>query len=270
MPDRTIIIAEIGENHLGDMDLARRMIELAGLAGADIVKFQSYRGSDVRPDDPEREWFSRVELSDSMHRDLKAHAESLGLEFLSSPFTVERARFLCEELGIRKIKIASSEMLNLPLLEYVNRNAETVFLSTGMATLEEVEEAISHLDRVRECFILHCCTQYPAQDHQANLSAIPAMQSALPGYAIGYSDHTIGIEAAVAAAALGARVVEKHFTLDKGLPGTDHVLSATPAELCEMVERIRRVEVLLGSPVKQPVAEELEIKDFVRNRWAKA
>ena len=266
---RVIIIAEIGENHLGDMDMARQMIEEAAGAGADIVKFQSYRGADVKPDDPEREWFSKVELADAAHYEMKDLAESKGMEFMSSPFTVERARLLCEGLGLRKIKIASSEMLNFPLLDYVNQHAGTVFLSTGLATLEEVEQAVSHLDRVEECHILHCCTQYPAADHQINLRAIPLMQMAFPGYRIGYSDHTLGIDAVVAAAALGAQAVEKHFTLDKSLPGTDHVLSATPAELREMVDRVRRVETLLGRPIKGPVPEELEILDFVRGRFAK-
>ena len=220
-------------------------------------------------DDPERDWFSQVELADDMHFQLKDHAEERGLEFLSSPFSLERAQLLCEGLGLTKVKIASSEMLNYPLLDYVNLHASTVFLSTGLSTLEEVKQAIGHLDQVRECHILHCCTQYPTQDHQANLQAIPLLRMAFPGYSIGYSDHTIGIDAAVAAVAMGAQVIEKHFTLDKDLPGTDHILSATPAELREMVVRIRRVEVLLGSPIKQPVPEELQIRDFVRSRWGK-
>jgi len=265
----TIIIAEIGENHEGDMDLARRMIKEAAAAGADIVKFQSYRGTDVRPDDPEREWFSIVELSDEMHHEMKAVAEAEGVAFMSSPFTIERARLLCEGLGLKQIKIASSEMLNLPLLDYVNQHADTVFLSTGLSTLEEIEVAVSHLDRVKQCYILHCCTQYPAEDAQANLRAIPLMQMAFPNHGIGYSDHTLGLEASVAAVALGAQVIEKHFTMDKNMEGTDHILSVTPPELKEMVRQIRRLEVLLGSPVKKPVAEEEKIRDFVRTRWNK-
>lgn len=269
MNQHTIVISEIGENHLGDMDMARRMIKESADAGADIVKFQSYRGADVHPDDPEREWFSKVELADDMHYELKTVAESLGVSFMSTPFTLERAKFLCEGLGLKIIKIASSEMLNLPLLDYVNQHVDTAFLSTGLSTLEEIETAVARLDRVDECHILHCCTQYPARDDQANLQAISLMRMAFPDYSIGYSDHTLGIEAAVAAVALGARVIEKHFTLDKDLEGTDHVLSATPVELREMVDRIRRVEILLGRPVKRPVPEEMEILDFVRNRWAK-
>ena len=267
--NRTIIIAEIGENHMGDMEMARRMIDEAADAGADIAKFQSYLGVDVAEDDPEREWFTQVELSEEMHHQLKDHAESRGIEFLSSPFTVERAQLLCEGLGLSKIKIASSEMLNFPLLDYVNRHADTVFLSTGLANLSEIEEAVSHLEQVRNRYILHCCTQYPTLDHQANLRAIPLMQIAFPGNSIGFSDHTLGLDASVAAVAMGARVIEKHFTLDKDLPGTDHVLSVTPEELRELVTRIRRTETLLGDPVKQPQPEELEILEFVRSRFPK-
>ena len=267
-PERVTIIAEIGENHLGDLAMARRMIDEAVKAGADIVKFQSYLGADVRPDDPEREWFARVELSDARHQELKAHTETQGAAFLSSPFTVERAHFLCETLGLRQIKIASSEMLNVPLLDYVNRHADAVLLSTGMATLDEVRQAVAHLDRP-QVTILHCITQYPAPDEDANLRAITTLAERFPDHPIGYSDHTLGIEACLAAAALGAAVIEKHFTLAKTLPGTDHVLSASPEEFAELVRRIRRLEVLLGQPVKSPVPREQAIREFVRSRWRK-
>lgn len=269
MSKPALIIAEIGENHGGDWDLARRMVVLAAQAGADVVKFQSYRGRDVSEQDPEREWFTRVELSDDLHRELKGLAVQQGVGFLSSPFTVERARFLCEKLGLRAIKIASSEMLNRPLLAYVNRHADTVYLSTGMATLEEIGQALGWLDEVDEVVILHCVTQYPLGDSEANLRSITALQEAFPDRVIGYSDHTVGVVAPVAAAALGARVIEKHFTLDKSLPGTDHVLSATPEEFRTMVEQIRRVEELLGETRKLPTAGELKIRDFVRSRFPK-
>jgi sialic acid synthase SpsE len=266
---RVTVIAEIGENHLGNMDMARRMIEEAAQAGADVVKFQSYRGADVRDDDPEREWFQQVELSDAAHRDLKAHAEGHGVEFLSSPFSLERARFLRETLGLTKIKVASSEMLNLALLDYLNDRAEVVFLSTGMATLDEVRTAVARLARVKTVAILHCVTQYPTEDHEANLRAIGTLAAAFPEHPIGYSDHTLGIDAAVAAVTLGAAVIEKHFTLAKTLPGTDHVVSTTPEELAEMVRRIRRVEVLLGRSEKTPVPREAAIRDAVRGRWSR-
>lgn len=265
---RVTLIAEIGENYLGSRDMALRMVEEAARAGADWVKFQSYRGADVRPDDPERDWFTQVELSDALHKELKEKAESLGTGFLSSPFTVERARFLCEGLGLQRIKVASSEMLNFGILDYLNgRNLETVYLSTGMATIEEVGQALSRLPKVPDVQILHCVTQYPAEDAEANLRAIPALAKAFPGRKIGYSDHTLGIDAALAAVALGACVIEKHFTLSKELPGTDHVLSATPEEFSEMARRIRRLETLLGREEKRPAERELRIRSLVRGRW---
>jgi sialic acid synthase SpsE len=266
---KTIVIAEIGENHLGDLERAKEMVAAAAAAGADYVKFQSYRGADVADDDPEKEWFSRVELSDRDHYVLREHARKNGVEFLSSPFTLERARFLCEGLGLTRIKIASSEMLNCELLDYVNTRAETVFLSTGMSTLEEVDRALSRLGKVPERYVLHCVTQYPAKPGELNLRVIRTLQAVFEDCRAGYSDHSLGIDACLAAVACGARVIEKHFTLDKGLPGTDHVLSVTPEELRELITRIRHLETMLGSPVKQPTPRELAIRESVRGRFAK-
>lgn len=267
--DRTTIIAEIGENHVGDMELARRMVVEAAAAGADVVKFQSYRGADVAPDDPEREWFEKVELSDDAHRELAEVAVQNEVEFLSAPFTVDRARFLIEDLGLRAVKVASSEMLNLALLDYLNGRAERVYISTGLADLDEVRQAVDRLADVRDVVVMHCVTQYPLEDSDANLRAIATLADAFPERTIGYSDHTIGVQAPVLAIALGASVVEKHFTLDRSLPGTDHVLSVTPAELRELVTRVRQAEALLGSPDKRPVESELEIREFVRTRFPK-
>ena len=270
IPARTTIIAEIGENHVGDWQRARDMVAAAARAGADAVKFQSYRGRDISDQDPEKEWFHQVELPDAMHFELAELARKNGVEFLSAPFTLERARFLCEKVMLRSIKVASSEMLNLPLLDYLNGRAETVYLSTGMADLAEVRQAVGRLGRVRRVVILHCVTQYPLQDSDANLRAIQVLREVFPDHAIGYSDHTIGVLAPVLAVALGATVIEKHFTLDKGLPGTDHVLSVTPQELREMVERIRQTERLLGEARKEPVEAERAIRETVRNRFPKA
>lgn len=266
---KTIIIAEIGENHIGDWDLARKMVVAAAEAGADMVKFQSYLGAEVADDDPEKEWFTKVQLPDDLHFELKALAEQHGVEFLSSCFSLGRARFLVEELGLGKIKVASSEMLNFGLLDYLNSRVDTVFLSTGMATLDEVRGAVSHLRDVKDLYILQCTTQYSCPPEQANLAVIPTLRAVFPQHHVGFSDHTIGILAPVVAVALGAEVVEKHFTLDKSLPGTDHVLSVTPDELREMVGMIREVEVLLGSPVKEPTASERSIVEFVRSRFPK-
>lgn len=266
---RTIVIAEIGENHIGRWDLARQMVVAAAAAGADIVKFQSYLGTEVEPNDAERQWFMDVHLPDEMHFELKRLAEEHGVEFMTTPFSLERARFVVERLGLRKVKVASSEMLNFRLLDYLNERTDTVFLSTGLADLGEVRQAVSHLGQVKDIYILQCTTQYPCPPDQANVAVIPTLRAAFPAHHVGYSDHTIGTVAPVAAVALGAEVIEKHFTMDKSLPGTDHVLSLTPDELRDMVRQIRQVEQLLGNSAKEPTAAEREIRDFVRRRFPK-
>lgn len=267
---RTVeVIAEIGENHAGDLERAKDMVRRAAAAGADVIKFQSYRGADVADDDPEKEWFSQVELSDDAHRDLLAVAREERIEFLSAPFTLERARFLVEELGLRSVKVASSEMVNSALLDYLNERCSTVYISTGLADLDEVREAVSHLSEIEDVCIMHCVSQYPLADQNANLRAITALADAFPERRVGYSDHTIGLLAPVLAVALGATAVEKHFTIDRSLPGTDHVLSVTADELDEMVSQIHKAETLLGSPEKRPIPAELEIREFVRTRFPK-
>lgn len=265
---KATIIAEIGENHLGQIELAKRMIEQAAEAGANIVKFQSYRGIDFKEDDPERDWFTRVELSNEAHFELREFSMENGVEFLSSPFSLERARFLCEELKLNKIKIASGMMMNFRVLDYINSSdTETVFLSTGMATLDEISEALKHLQNISNIFLLHCVTQYPCREEEVNLQAILTLQNKF-NLPVGYSDHTLSIDACLAAVAMGATVIEKHFTLDKNCQeGTDHILSATQDELKKMVETIRRIEVMLGDGVKQPSSGENKIVDFVRTRF---
>jgi len=269
MHSETITIAEIGENHIGNWDLARKMVVAAAEAGADIVKFQSYLSAEVADDDSEKEWFTKVQLPDELHFELKALAEQHNVEFLSSCFSLNRARFLVEKLGLRKIKVASSEILNFGLLDYLNRHVNTVFVSTGLATLDEVRKAISHLQDVKDIYILQCTTQYPCLAQEANLAVINALKTTFPQHHVGYSDHTVGILAPVIAAALGAEVIEKHFTLDKSLPGTDHVLSATPDEFREMVKQIHMVKVLLGTAVKEPTLSERAIINLARSRFSR-
>jgi len=269
MNRKTTVIAEIGENHMGDWELARRMVKAAAQAGADVVKFQSYLGSDVADNDPEKEWFSQVQLPDKMHLELAHLAQTQGIAFLSSPFTVERARFLHDVVGLHAVKIASSEMLNEPLLRMVNESFETVYLSTGMATLEEVRQAVGWLPSVKRLVILHCVTQYPLKDEDANLRALKVLHQAFPHQEIGYSDHTVGLVAPVVAVALGATVIEKHFTLDKSLPGTDHILSISPDELKTLITTIRQTERLLGQAQKEPIEAERIIRQMVRERFTK-
>src|SRR6266850_5201007 len=171
MHNRALVIAEIGENHIGDWGLARRMIVAAAEAGADVVKLQSYLGTEVSPNDPEREWFTKVHVPDDLHFELKELAEQHGVEFLTTPFSLERARFVVEKVGLRKIKVASSEMLNTGLLDYLNGRADVVYLSTGMATLDEVKQAVAHLRDVKQLYILHCTSEYPCPDEHANVAA---------------------------------------------------------------------------------------------------
>jgi len=266
---KTTIIAEIGENHLGKIELAKRMIQEAAIAGADIVKFQSYRGQDIKDDDPEKKWFQKVELSNEYHFELKRFAEANGIEFLSSPFSKERARFLVEELGLKRLKIASGIMLDYSILDYINNvGVDELFLSTGMATLDEIRLSVQHLRNIKNISIMHCTTQYPCKDEDANLLSIKLLQEKFSDYSIGYSDHTTGIDTCLAAVALGAQIIEKHFTLNRQWrEGTDHILSLEPKDFKDMVDRIRRVEILLGKKQKEPTSQEKKIVEFVRTRF---
>jgi len=267
MKRKTIIIAEIGENYLGDIDIAKLMIDEVSRAGADVVKFQSYLASDASYNDPEKELFEKVQLTDNAHFELKKYTESKGIEFMSSPFSINRVRFLCEELGLKKIKIASSMLTNFSVLDYINIYVDTVFLSTGMANLKEIDDALQCLWNVDNIYIMHCTSQYPTLHKDTNLHAITTIKDAFPKYHVGYSDHTIGIQAVLTAVALGAEVVEKHFTLDRNQLGTDHNLSVDPDGLREVVKMIEEIEILLGSYDKKPTKEEEAIKSFMRNRF---
>lgn len=261
---RTAIIAELGENHLGHVDLALAMIEQAAKAGADYCKVQSYRGSDVAPSDPERDWFHRVEVSDDTHRRLQAHCRACGVQFLSSPFSVERAEFLFS-LGLTVIKIASSELTNRELLRAVNARAPRVLLSVGLAVEDEIADALARLSRC-DVTLLHCVSLYPTPPGRINLRSIPYLRERF-GTAVGFSDHTVGYHAALAARALGAEVIEKHFTLSHDLPGTDHVLSLTPAQFAEMVRCLRELEQMLGVEGKPVSADEQAMIPLMRGRF---
>jgi sialic acid synthase SpsE len=264
----TIIIAEVGENHIGKIEIAKKLIEDAASAKADYVKFQSYSQETFYKNDPEYEWFKKVSLSNDDHFLLHRHAQRCGVNFLSAPFSLERAKFLCEDLGLREVKVASGMMLNFKILDYFDSlKLDTVFLSTGMANLEEVERSLEHLKNIKRIYLLHCVTQYPCKDEEANLKAISALcqRFKLP---VGYSDHTIGIEACLAAIALGAEVIENHFTFERMcIVGTDHEISVEASELRHMIDSIRRIEKMLGSAEKKPSVNEEKIVNFVRNRF---
>lgn len=253
----TTVIAEIGENHLGDMTIAKRMIELAKDAGADYAKFQSYRGQDFPPDDPEFDWFQQVSLSDEQHILLRDHCSEIGIKFLSAPATLERAAFLIDTLGEDEIKVASNRLRAIDLLTYLGQQKLTrIYLSTGNGTLPDVRAAIDLLNASgAEIVPLHCVSLYPTSASETNLRSIPFLADAL-GTSVGYSDHTVGTLACETAVALGATTIEKHFTLDKAWPGTDHIVSCDPVDLASMIRRIEQIEMMLGESKKEPTPRE--------------
>jgi N-acetylneuraminate synthase len=292
---RTFVIAEAGVNHNGSLELAHRLVDVAAGAGADAVKFQTFRAerlavkSAPKADYQKREtgaaesqleMLKALELSPDAHRELQSHCERRGIEFMSSPFDEDSLELLVR-LGVRRLKLGSGELTNAPLLLAAARSGLPVIISTGMATIDEVEAALGVLAfgmtgrehpsreafarawadpaaaaRVRErTIVLHCTTEYPAPMDQANVRAMVTLSRRF-GVRAGFSDHTVGDEAALAAVTLGAVVIEKHFTLDRTLPGPDHKASLDPAGLAQLVERVRRVESALGDGAKQPMPAE--------------
>ncbi|MCR5267587.1 MAG: N-acetylneuraminate synthase [Lachnospiraceae bacterium] len=274
MTDRNIIIiAEAGVNHNCDMEIAKRMIDCAKNAGADIVKFQTGLPHNVISQyAPKAEYQkkntgkfeeSQLEMAKSIAFDyeafaeLKAYCETRAIEFLSTPFDIESTDYL-HGIGVRKWKIPSGEITNLPYLEHIASFGEPMILSTGMSTLDEVRAALDVIRRsgTEEIILLHCTTDYPTAYRDVNLKAMLTLADEFH-VKVGYSDHTRGIEVPVAAAALGACVIEKHFTLDRNMEGPDHKASLEPDELKAMVAAIRNIELALGDGVKTPRPAEL-------------
>lgn len=283
------IIAEVGECFNGSMERAQRMIKEAAQAGCNIVKFQILDMNEVSADDPEYDWFQKIELDREKVSLLKKWAGEENIDALFTPVSLRTASFLVEE-GIHTVKIASSFIRKQELLEYINDHFQTVYVSTGMADLDEVRKTVQILDKPKEVIILHCVSEYPtgplleqrglkALDEQdAHLNMISILKREFPEYRIGYSDHTDGIFVPMIAAAMGAEVIEKHFTLDRQTPiehymqggeymGTDHVLSVEPEELREMVRQIRRVETCQGDTVWNRSKGETILRDFLRGRY---
>ena len=278
---RTLIIAEAGVNHNGDIDLAKQLVRAAKAAGADIVKFQTFKSGNLvtktadkasyqkgTTDASETQYamIRKLELSRVEHELLIEECRHHGIGFFSTAFDTDSFDMLVE-MGLDQVKIPSGELTNLPLLRYMTRLSMPVMLSTGMATLGEIEAALEAIELAGTprhlVTVLQCTTEYPAPMADVNLRAMVSMKAAL-GVDVGYSDHTPGIEIPIAAVALGARVIEKHFTLDRMLPGPDHQASLEPHELKAMVEAIRNVEVALGDGVKRPSASELKNKPIAR------
>lgn len=273
------IVAEAGVNHNGSLDMARKLIDVAAQAGADAVKFQTFRAEKVisafapkatyqlettDASESQLEMAKRLELSFAAFRELENYCHHQGILFMSTPFDEESADFL-DDVGVPVFKIPSGEITNLPFLAYIARKGKPMIVSTGMSTLEEVKTAVRVIQETgnQDMVLLHCTSSYPADPAESNLRAMEVMRSAL-GLPVGYSDHTPGIEVALAAVALGACVIEKHFTLDRALPGPDHRASTDPQELSLLVRAIRRVERALGDGGKRPMPSEMNTRMVAR------
>jgi len=279
--NRVFIIAEAGVNHNGNIDIAKRMIDSAAVADVDAVKFQTFRAeylasksapkaeyqknSTLRAES-QLEMLKKMELDIDSHRILIDYCKEKNIEFLSSPFDLESVDLL-NDLGLETFKIPSGEITNLPYLRKIGKLKKQVIMSTGMADMKEVKDALGILieagTKKKDITVLHCNTEYPTAIEDVNLLAMLTMKKEL-GVEVGYSDHTLGIEVPIAAVALGAKVIEKHFTLDRNMEGPDHKASLEPARLGAMVRAIRDVEKALGGGIKNPSISELKNKAITR------
>ncbi len=277
--NRVFIIAEAGVNHNGDIETAKRLVDVAAVAGADAVKFQTFKAENLvcknarkadyqmettDQEESQFEMLKKLELTPSMHERLLEYCNQKNIMFLSTPFDIESLHYLIT-LGCEMIKIPSGEITNYPFLKEVGKTGKKVILSTGMSTLEEVRDAVKVLkdNGSSDVTVLHCNTEYPTPYNDVNLQAMYTLKKEL-GIPAGYSDHTQGIEVPIAAAALGASVIEKHFTLDKTMEGPDHKASLEPDELQAMVRAIRNIEGALGSGEKVPSESEKRNISIVR------
>ena len=278
---QTLIIAEAGVNHNGEINLAKKLIEGAAMAGADLVKFQTFSAEKIvtrnapkagyqldfsNTSESQFEMLQKLELGKGVLEKLIQHAEKCGIKLFSTGFDAESVDMLVE-LGQEILKIPSGEITNLPLLQHIGKKNMRVILSTGMSDLNEVGNAIKILENAgtarEKITILHCTSSYPAPIEDINLMAMHSMRDAFK-VTTGYSDHSAGIEVAIAAVALGAKVIEKHFTLDKSLPGPDHKASLDLAELKELVVAIRNIEKALGDGAKRLMPSEYKNLTIVR------
>lgn len=268
------VIAEPGSNHNGRLDMALQLIDVAAEAGADAIKFQTFRAEEhfvrdtpqfpslreIAPDKSTFELVKGLEMPREWHGTLREYAEKKGIIFLSTPSDRSAVDELVDKHGMGAIKIASFEAVDLPFIEYCARKRRPMIISTGMCNLGDIEDFLSVLEGCgnNEVVVLHCISLYPTYPAQVNLRAMQTMAAAF-GVPIGLSDHTTGIEIPIAAVSLGACVIEKHFTLDRGLPGPDHPFALEPDELKAMVKGIRIVEAAMGSPLKRMLPEEEEM-----------
>lgn len=280
--NKIFIIAEAGVNHNGNINLAYKMVDEAKKAGADCIKFQTFKTEKIiykeakkaeyqkkNTDNKETQYemVKKLELTYDEFEKLKKYCEEKEIMFLSTPDEEESLNFLIDELNMEIVKIGSGEITNYIYLEKIAQKNKPIILSTGMSTLGEVEKSLEIIRKYnnQKITLLHCTTNYPCPVEEVNLKAMLTLKEAFK-LDIGYSDHTLGIEIPIAATALGATVIEKHFTLDKNLDGPDHKASLEPLELAKMVEAIRNIEKALGNGIKQPNASENKIKEVIRRK----
>lgn len=278
---RVFIIAEAGVNHNGSLEIAKALVDAASQAGADAVKFQTFKASNLvsksaqKADyqkkttgvaETQHAMLEKLELNELAHQSIIEHCRNKKILFLSTPFDAESIDML-QSLGMPIYKIPSGEITNLPYLRHVGQLGKEIILSTGMSNLDEIGNALHVLEREgtprSSIAVLHATTEYPCPIEEVNLNAMLTIQKAF-GVRVGYSDHTPGIEVPIAAVALGARVIEKHFTLDKSMDGPDHKASLEPDELNAMVKAIRNIEQALGDGIKRPMTSEIKNKLVVR------
>jgi len=281
MKNKVQIIAEIGVNHNGDINLAKKLIDEAKNAGADSVKFQTFKAERLvtkklkkanyqnlndKRDESQYSMLKRLELTLEMHKEIILYCKKRKIEFLSSGFDIESLDLL-SDLGQKKFKIPSGEITNLPYLKHIAKIANSIILSTGMSNLNEIRDAIDILEKNgairKKITILHCTSEYPAPFNEVNLLSMNTIKKEFD-VSIGYSDHTKNIEVAIAAVALGANIIEKHFTLKKELPGPDHRASLEPNEFKNMVDAIRNIETAMGLSNKEPTKSENKNKLLIR------
>jgi len=277
---RAFIIAEAGSNFNGDLGTAKRLIEEAAAAGADAVKFQTFRAEKVitadvlkpsyqkggaRDTESYQQSLRKFEISEEQHMELKAFCGGKGIVFLSTPHGQEESVELLERVGVPAYKIASGDITNIPFLKFVAKTRKPLFLSTGMAAIAEIKDAISAIRKAGNNLVvaMQCTSSYPCRIEDANLLAMPAIGRQC-GVPVGFSDHTTSVALPAAAVALGAAVIEKHFTLDRNMEGPDHKASLEPREFALMVRYVREAEEALGSPAKKPLACERELLKIIR------
>jgi len=281
MINKTYIIAEAGVNHNGSVETAKKLIVAAKKAGADAVKFQTFKTENIvtkktnvanyqikrKNKNDQYTLIKKLELAFEDFSKLKKYAERMQIEFLSTPDDEESLDFLVDVLNIKKIKIGSAEITNEPFLKKIALKNKPIILSTGMANLAEIARAVNIIRKInkKELVLLHCTTNYPCEMREVNLRAILTLQKKF-SLKVGYSDHTLGSDVAVAAVALGAKIIEKHLTLNSKMEGPDHAASLLPEEFLKMVKKIRNTEICLGNGVKKPFLSEIKNKQVIIKR----